>query len=365
MSSQTQWRIRLPRKRRSSISQVAVPGERHSLAPRPKRLRLRDSADSRSIAAAPAVLRPEGDDGTRQAAKPGRQGCRLDMLAGRLACGRTREAMLLLADARLFHLDGGDELPVRDGGVIPRRGLQAKHGDKTVYILDTFKYRGKPRADVAPILGAADGTAGGVFKLGAVSTVDSAELCHISCGFALEIRGGGRVQAVRRSKEEQETRPVGLGSCALAAMFLSTPQAKRAEQPLAGHVHRVVPQGALDHAAQTAAAWRPHTIYPENRNLGPHFVLDLPLPLEYDARPYRCATCKHDRQYRRGEHRHWMICGQIASKAHMTTTTSLWILCVTQHVRLLTSTGQWQMKTSSENFQLHLSVESRDAPQSG
>ena len=56
-------------------------------------------------------------------------------------------------------------------------------------------------------------------------------------------------------------------------------------------LRKVVPQGAHDHVEKTRADGQAYTIIPVNRNQGPFFILDFPLPMEYDARPYRCSTC--------------------------------------------------------------------------
>ena len=53
----------------------------------------------------------------------------------------------------------------------------------------------------------------------------------------------------------------------------------------------IIPKGALDHVRDTVFLGRRHRIAPVNRHMGPHYILDLPRPLEYKARPYVCKTC--------------------------------------------------------------------------
>ena len=87
----------------------------------------------------------------RQAKPPKPQGDSLDVLAQRLGCDRTLEALLLLADT-LFQFDGLDTLATHGGGLTPKRGLQAKWGEQDVYILDALRRWGVPHADIAPFI---------------------------------------------------------------------------------------------------------------------------------------------------------------------------------------------------------------------
>eukprot|EP00969_Alexandrium_andersonii_P266898 11795290-Alexandrium_andersonii.AAC.1 len=57
-------------------------------------------------------------------------------------------------------------------------------------------------------------------------------------------------------------------------------------------VHQVSPGAAAEHAAATAAAGRRHAVIARSEaSYGLQFVLDAPLPLQLDCRPWRCRTC--------------------------------------------------------------------------
>ena len=185
MSSSGSWRVRFARKRRSS-SQVSLPQERRdALVPRPKRLRLR--APSAHGAAAPATIAQPAEPQLRQSTLQVPQGDSLDVLAQRLGCGRTLEALLLLADSRLLQFDGLDTLPTRDGGLTPKRGLPAKWGEQNVYILDAVRRWGVPHADVAPFVSEGVDQGGEeTFSLGQMCTVEWTELRDISRNVCLQ-----------------------------------------------------------------------------------------------------------------------------------------------------------------------------------
>ena len=103
---------------------------------------------------------------SRSSAAPSWAACEAvqpEVLARRLACGRTVGARLLLEQTRLFHFDGTDDLPAKSGLPQPCRGLQADYQGERVYILDTYMYRSKLQADVAPIRA---GRGAGKFVLG-------------------------------------------------------------------------------------------------------------------------------------------------------------------------------------------------------
>ena len=64
------------------------------------------------------------------------------------------------------------------------------------------------------------------------------------------------------------------------------------------HGKPVVPEGALQHIRETRSQGYAHSTKPEQRHLGPHFIHDLPLPVRFDARPYRCSQCKNQYRYK-------------------------------------------------------------------
>ena len=161
-------------------------------------------------------------------------------MADRLACGRSPEALLTVAGTRLFHIDGGDELPARAGNLTPKRGLQAMYDDKSVYILDTFLRRSVAQADVA-FLEVVPGGAGADrwYKLGRVLTVPAASLTHVSLTCFLEVSG---VFLLRFFGS------VSLGSCVLAAMVPRSSSALAQPRPSQR-------SGAVSAVPQEMGAW--------------------------------------------------------------------------------------------------------------
>ena len=183
MSTQLRWNAHFPRARKRPRDLQSTRG-----GPVPKRLRSRSAPRG---AAAPAAA-PVASAPARSVDKSGvALLTSTSALAARLACGRTEEAFQLLANTRLFHLDGSDDLPVRGLGLQPGRGLQADVGGGCVYILDTFTRRGRLFADVAQMH--ARPRSLGEFALGKVRTVPASELGGVKLAGSVQIVGGGRV----------------------------------------------------------------------------------------------------------------------------------------------------------------------------
>ena len=101
--------------------------------PAPARNRSRPGSRRRGISRGVHCLRPSG------LLPPAFAASRPEIIAQRLACGCTLEARLMLAETRLFHIDGSTELPQRDGPRIPSKGHQADYKGECVHILYTFK----------------------------------------------------------------------------------------------------------------------------------------------------------------------------------------------------------------------------------
>ena len=159
----------------------------------------------------------EANQESRSSAAPSWAACEAvqpETLARRLACGHTKEARLLLAQTRLFHFDGADDLPEKSGLQQPCRGLQADYLGDRVYILDTYNCRGKLQADVAPIR---PGRQPGKFVLGTNKTASGSDLANLGNDFILSIGARGRPE-LRRCSPDAEPRSTGVGPAAAASL---------------------------------------------------------------------------------------------------------------------------------------------------
>ena len=277
MSSQAQ-----PRKRTSSngpaidalVNSKSRQGRRREDPPHPPSLK-EANQESRS-SAAPAWAACE-------AVQP-------ENLARRLACGRTRGARLLLEQTRLFHFDGADDLPVKSDSPQPCRGLQADYQGMRVYILDTYKRRGKLQADVAPIRA---GRAADMFVLGPNLNARGCELTNLGSSFLLSIGARGRPE-LRRCSPDAEPRSTQVGPAVAKSLGMPPCAGERIAVP--EHGKPVVPEGALQHVRETRSRGYAHSTVPLPRRLGPHFMHDLPLPVQFDARPHRCTQCMNHKR---------------------------------------------------------------------
>ena len=173
----------------------------------------------------------------------------------------------------------------------PGRGLQATHDGALVYILDTFTRRGRSFADVAEIRarGASDEC-----TLGRVKEAPFDALKDVRFEDALEVLTNNRVRLRRRGSDEPSAPASSLGLAAVASMrgSMHTLPAQSSRCRADG-VRCVVPAGASQHIEDTARLGCAHRVGPVERHTDTHFVNDLPLPVEFDARSYRCWTCAH------------------------------------------------------------------------
>ena len=168
-----------------------------------------------------------------------------EVLARRLACGRTVGARVLLEQTRLFHFDGTDDLPARSGLQQPCRGLQADYQGERVFILDTYMFRGKLQADVAPVRA---GRGAGKFVLGPSQHARGCDLANLGNGFLLSVGAGGRPE-LRRCSPDAEPRSTGVGPAVAAS--LGMPRRAEARLAVPEHGKPVVPEGALQHIRET------------------------------------------------------------------------------------------------------------------
>ena len=327
VSIQTKWGKRLPRKpperqgdpppaqrRRDEAAQPEqMMAKRRRHAPSAERLAsAAGAADAhlspRLPAASPASLALPADipKGRDSYAEHSSESIAVRM-ARRLASGRTEAVLASLQDAGVFRLDDSNCHPqVQPQGLLePRRGVQAVHGDVLVYILDTFERRGSRQADVAELRRSRSsrGTVseGDEYVLGRTYTCAAAELTDVQYGFALNCSGRGTVTLTKAPGAAT----VASGASALAAALTQTAAVPAGARPMraweATAVKDIVPASALAHVAECAAAGEAHQTYPINRHTRPQWVLDLPLPHEFRARPHRCSTCQA-RSQGRGAH---------------------------------------------------------------
>jgi hypothetical protein len=207
--------------------------------------------------------------------------------------------LALLVDTRLLHLD--DDLHVPHVDIPrPRRGLQAKFGGVDVLILDTFIRRGVLMADIAriePLVGEDD------FALGGVETVRGEALSEVGLHYVVRV---GYQQTVRLSRCDAGVlgdRGLGLSVSTIVSLMnkstTSLNAAWHASEDSGREIKVVMPGGALAHIASEKQRGLMHKTLPENRHVGPHFVLDLPLPVQFDSRPHRCVTCRSAQDVRR------------------------------------------------------------------
>jgi hypothetical protein len=152
--------------------------------------------------------------------------------------------------------------------------------------------RGVLQADVAALCPRAGDDA--QFGLGRLQTVPADLLTNVRFEFILDVDRRGKVSAHRREPDDPLVGHAGLGPAVTAVLRGASKQRKSSGvlESWAG-VREVIPMGARQHMDETAALGRPHRTTAVSRNLGPHFVLNLPLPIEFDARPHRCTTCQH------------------------------------------------------------------------
>ena len=293
-SRQGTWVTKLPRKRRASREPATLRA-----VPRvaPLRLATRSGSALPNVEVACRPAAPQGDagqpsglrEGAAQLAAPS-QGQDPTSLARRLACGRTAEVLSRLRTLHLFALDAVEDGPrVTPGELKPRRGLQATRGNEDVFILDTFTNRQADFADVSALVAFEDDP--DLFALKPVISCPFAELSRVRFEFQLDLKRGRRAVARRVPAAELSFTGVSVREAAAAALQLREPAPAARLLTEGSQVRAVIPQAAEDHARQLPG----HCAYPINRNTEPHFVLDLPLPAEYDARPHRCSACQHAR----------------------------------------------------------------------
>ena len=213
-----------------------------------------------------------------------------EALLHRLTVGRSKNALLLLKDTRLFHFDDVGTAPSRIGGFSPRRGLQATLQGQDVFILDTFMRYPLATADVAAIEPAENG----LCKLGTVWSCPLRDLKDVRYTMKVEINKS-RVLLRNFCADEDSAKEVCPDLCktmigAMQANHCSPPQRLALE---AVPCKEVRPKAVDEHIKAAAKYGEIHHVHPEDRNAASQWILDLPLPLEFTARSWRCRTCNN------------------------------------------------------------------------
>ena len=189
---------------------------RAAAAPEPRPKRLRGVGVSEAVALPGPATAPLAHESSRAAAAP-KAAVAPAKLAQRIACGRTNQARLSLAQTRLFQFDPLDDAdPIKDSPPAPIRGLQATRCGSPVYILDMFTRCRVPHADVAPILPSSNE---GRFALGRVQSVRISELSDARFEYALQVTSGAKGVSLRK-RESDETPDAcpGLGPTVLSCL---------------------------------------------------------------------------------------------------------------------------------------------------
>ena len=169
------------------------------------------------------------------------------------------------------------------------------HGED-VFVLAVYTRWRVPRADVVPLRRDGDGW---VARLRDARTVGARSLTEVHTSFTPRPDETGRGASVHFQRRAPLEAQGATSSIAFApARGLANEWAARVAVPrdpaettqLCGRVAEIQPQALRDHAAASAALGNPHGAQPRtDRVLQVRYVLDVPLPLPFDARPWRCS----------------------------------------------------------------------------
>ena len=246
-------------------------------------------------AAAAASLQPLVEPPSKRRSCRGMQGDRaVDAMAQRLAMGRTDHLLARLVGTRLLTNDLSDVAVAEVG---PQAGLFGTVDGGDVFIVDAMTRRGVAYADVAylehPPRDAKDVNSN-VRVLGLVRTVKAETVKNIGLHFDITISDRKRVRCTPRtgSFADEAARYAAFNSARHASWTYvreGTSVASTRHNFKPGQVHHVMPREALLHQAATG-----HSLIQPRDDFSPdaHYILDLPLPIAIDIRPYRCRTCQ-------------------------------------------------------------------------
>ena len=291
------WPKRLPRKPRSdkgtaSAGQSRMRGAPPMLAARPVDSTTTAQGKKRAADAAELVVpgarakrRCQGQDATKESASQ------------RLAAGRTLGNLRDLMRTDLFH---------HQAAAVFHPGSFARLGNRDVFVLGTFRRRGAAMADVAP-LDAADSSGLCTCRLNCVQTRPQQDLKAPAFAYlAVQSPVPRNRQLLHFRKHEPDSCPphdaVERFLAASAAWRLSGRQSAAAADadPVASTemslgIAKIVPQACEEHVRAAQAQGERHAVSARCDRESVRFVLDLPLPTAFDARPYRCETCRHEK----------------------------------------------------------------------
>ncbi|CAK0818443.1 unnamed protein product [Prorocentrum cordatum] len=230
---------------------------------------------------------------------PAGRGVERRSLAQRVAAGRALSRLVHLMDMHFLHepVVFGTADPPR-----PRGGLFAISRGQLAFILGVFTRRGKPLADIAPLVACRDG---GRDLLKAsyshATTCPASHLVDVGLHCAVATGVADRRGASILFEDVRESR------CALpepkADDLRQTRQAAQAwaggdmELPCDGSCHvdhsvgEIIPAGLQKHLAEQEALGVPHHAAISSEDHKCFWVLALPLPRQFDARRRRCRTC--------------------------------------------------------------------------
>jgi hypothetical protein len=276
------------------------------LAPVPPELRPTPSNLTTPRAAAPSTAFAEGSltDAGRNNRK--NQGETVELLAPRLAAGRTIPNLVAAMDARLFSVAKAEV----SRSLAPKRGLFASRNGQDVFILSAFERHRVPVADVVPIR---PDRSGQTFtaKLKNTMTCKQIELDNVGVHFhawrpassrastALKFRRADAStanfqEASLRHLAFQHFRGVLEATGDVRGLSEGQPMTLPEMQP-----RRILPACLRAHLGVFEGRQQPHCAWPRTDEKSVGFVLDLPLPIPYDNRGYICTTCKNDPRVKR------------------------------------------------------------------
>lgn len=292
-SVHTPWATRSPRKRRSDAGKHRATAPqpqlgRSSTARAPRAIAAR-APRGRSSAAAPASA-PQASGPLRD---PRQTVERLGDAAARVAAGRTVSVLQKLMQCSLLCPEAASVAPPPSQQLAA--GVSARLRGEDVFVLAVYTKWRVPRADVVPLRREGDGW---VARLRDAQTVEASSLTEVDTRFTPRPDETGKGASVHF----QRSAPLGARGATPSPGFapargLANQWAARVAVPrdpaetrhLCGRVAEIQPQALRDHEAATAALGDPHGAQPRaDRVRQVRYVLDVPLPVPFDARPWRC-----------------------------------------------------------------------------
>ncbi|CAK0847656.1 unnamed protein product [Prorocentrum cordatum] len=173
-------------------------------------------------------------------------------------------------------------------------GVSARLQGGGVFVLAVYTTWRVPRADVAPLRRGGDGW---VARLRDARTVDARSSTEVHTCFTPrpdEIGRGASVHFQRRAPLEVEgatssmTFAPARGLANRWAARVAVPRDPAETTQLRGRAAEIQPQASRGHAAASAALGNPRGAFPRHdRVVQVRYILDAPLPMPFDARPWR------------------------------------------------------------------------------